>query len=375
MSTITLTFGDVCENHVNMQKLGELATQGLTLKDLENAQKKFRCKCKCELIRLRSPDDEEGYILIIRKGVYELLHGRSSIDLLTEQKELEVDKKAFMYGRVVNKISHYNLCFAEQSQEPDYENKKGRVVAFDEVPLLKMIREKLPEYVGEKARNLFAEGNYYYDVKKTGIGYHGDAERKIVIALRLGASMPLCFQWYKNSKPVGETKKLMLNDGDVYMMSEKATGNDWKTRKIYTLRHSAGCDKYTTVTREEIINSLTRTQIPECIKTKNNIRIQTLVVVMGASQGTISNYLDDMYSQFLVMADDDIKMFEELVIRGDTIILHMFSRTKKGRKEYLDIAQKNGLTLVAIFMETKDKEFDRPEKEEGFDEIYNIEYE
>jgi hypothetical protein len=36
-----------------------------------------------------------------------------------------------------------------------------------------------------------------------------------------------------------------LNGGDLYVMSEKTTGRDWKTKSIYTLRHAAGCEKYT----------------------------------------------------------------------------------------------------------------------------------
>jgi len=34
-----------------------------------------------------------------------------------------------------------------------------------------------------------------------------------------------------------------LEDGDMYIMSEKASGFDWKKRSIYTLRHAAG-EKY-----------------------------------------------------------------------------------------------------------------------------------
>ena len=51
--------------------------------------------------------------------------------------------------------------------------------------------------------------------------------------------MNLHFNWFYNSKSVGETLKLTLNNGDMYIMSEKAVGNDWKKRSIYTLRHSA----------------------------------------------------------------------------------------------------------------------------------------
>ena len=40
------------------------------------------------------------------------------------------------------------------------------------------------------------EGNYYYDIKKCGIGFHGDAERRKVVGIRLGDSIPLHFQWF-----------------------------------------------------------------------------------------------------------------------------------------------------------------------------------
>jgi hypothetical protein len=59
--------------------------------------------------------------------------------------------------------------------------------------------------------------------------------------------MPFCYQWYRNGAPVGERIKFELNGGDVYAMSEKAVGTDWKSKKILTLRHAAGCDKFTTV--------------------------------------------------------------------------------------------------------------------------------
>lgn len=38
--------------------------------------------------------------------------------------------------------------------------------------------------------------------------------------------------------------KLNLHNGDMYIMSEKATGNDWKKRNTPTLRHSAGASKF-----------------------------------------------------------------------------------------------------------------------------------
>ena len=250
--TITITFGDQAENHKGMQMIGELAEEGFTLADLKAAKALFEAKdCKCELIKLHKDIDEEvkldkAAILIVRQGVNALLasKGKDEDDLYAEQKALDWDSKAFMYGRVVNKKARYNLCFGKKAQKPDYEEGKGRVIAFKDVECTNIIRKKLKKFVGEKAASLVAEGNYYYDITQCGIGFHGDSERKKVIALRLGASMSLHYQWYQNSKPLGERIKIKLHHGDLYIMNEKATGFDWKKKKIPTLRHAAGSAKY-----------------------------------------------------------------------------------------------------------------------------------
>ena len=86
---------------------------------------------------------------------------------------------------------------------------------------------------------LQCEGNYYYDVEKTFIGFHGDSERELVIAVRLGKPFDIYYQWFKNSVPVGKLFNYTLQHGDIYFMSEKAVGKDWKSRSKYTLRHAA----------------------------------------------------------------------------------------------------------------------------------------
>ena len=113
-----------------------------------------------------------------------------------EQKALNWDKKAKIYGRVVNKQARWNLCYDDKPSEPDYEIGKGRVIALNDVPKLNSLREKIKEYFGPKAQDLKVEGNYY-DVRKCGIGFHGDSERRKVIGDRLGnADLPLYYQWY-----------------------------------------------------------------------------------------------------------------------------------------------------------------------------------
>jgi hypothetical protein len=253
-SCMTITFGDQAENHVGMEKIGDAAECGLTVKELEKSYKKMKKNgVNCELVYLNgslegiegSDDVEEAVVLIIRNGVEEI--GVNADEMYKELTNFDWDKKAIMYGRVVNKNARHNVCFYEKSQEPDYEKGKGRIVAYDDVKLTQKIRNGLPGLLGEKVEKLAGEGNFYYDVSKCGIGFHGDAERKKVVALRLGQTLPLHYQWFRDSVPVGDRIMIELAHGDMYAMSEKAVGFDWKKKKIFTLRHATGCDRFTKI--------------------------------------------------------------------------------------------------------------------------------
>ena len=248
MSTITLTFGDCAENHRGMQKIGKEGDAGMSVDELVKIKAWFEGEGKvCEMVDLKEslPEDEkknaaDAVVLIVKGGCGAL----TDVDgLKSEQMPLPKDTKAFMYGRVVNKKARHNLCFSDFDQDADYAAGKGTVVSFGRLPFLQKMREKLGEVGGEKLTGLQCEGNYYYDVKKTYIGFHGDTERRVVVAARLGSDFPMHFQWFLRSKPVGSLTTRILSDGDVYFMSEKAVGFDWKSKKFLTLRHAAGNEK------------------------------------------------------------------------------------------------------------------------------------
>lgn len=245
----TITYGDVAENHARMQKIGTLADNGYSIETLEKIKATLDANgVTTELINLNTntnPDFEQARVLIIRKGVQHILGETATTQVIAENDALTMDKHALMRGRVVNKHARWNLCFADEDQEPCYEDGKGRIVAWRHIPLMARIREVIAEWTNDVLLN--AEANYYYDISKCGIGYHGDAERRKVVAVRLGASMPLYYRWYQNSNPVGEPIELVLNDGDMYIMSEKAVGFDWLKKKIGTLRHATGCARFTKV--------------------------------------------------------------------------------------------------------------------------------
>ena len=250
MACITITFGDCSENHVGMKKNGTISEKGYKSEDLDIISKYFSEKDKVvERIDLTTYLGNENYV----GEKPELLIIRNAIDnhkeIFAELNNLEWDSKYFDTRRqkVLNKHARTNLCFSNYSQTADFENKKGTIINYDQVSQLNIAKNLLVKSINEQ--KLECEGNKYNNITKNGIGWHGDAERKKVIGLRLGESMPLCFNWFKQCKPVGTTFMAQLNSGDIYIMSEKTSGYDWKKRSIYTLRHSAGADKYTNLSK------------------------------------------------------------------------------------------------------------------------------
>ena len=282
---IALTWGDAGENHVGMELVGDMQEKGtgFTFHDLEciaatateaglvaevhgfghNAT--FGAKDNGPVSAKDNgpvsaednwPVKHTAGVLVIRNLVEGELLKACGTDLNT----LEWDSKYWDRRRqkVLNKRARTNLMFQHGvSQTPSYEEGKGRIVDLDtlkavataEKLIFSLVQKGLKKGGGStKWVPLVCEGNNYYDLKKTGIGFHGDSERTRVACLSVGGhEYPMRWQWFLRSKVIGPTFDVQLNSGDVYVMSEKAVGQNWKCRSIPTLRHAAGCAKYTKI--------------------------------------------------------------------------------------------------------------------------------
>ena len=162
----------------------------------------------------------------------------------------------------MNKRARTNLCFvAGREQEPAVYEGKGTIYDLKKMEYLNKGVEKLRKQISDglieigsktKVEINVVEGNRYYNLKNTGIGFHGDTERVVVICISIGCdNYPMRWQWFKDGMPIGKPIDVILNCGDVYIMSEKAVGADWKLKSKYTLRHSAGADKYRSLSKWE----------------------------------------------------------------------------------------------------------------------------
>ncbi len=84
------------------------------------------------------------------------------------------------------------LIFGKEAQQWTKEG-KGTIIAYDQVPCISALRAEIPNFAGRLTEGLLTELNKYYDPKNTGIGRHGDGERRIVVCARLGYSFPLLY--------------------------------------------------------------------------------------------------------------------------------------------------------------------------------------
>lgn len=260
MSCYTLTLGDRAENEVGMAMIGEEAKHGVCAKKLIECLYEYSCMtarsdCNPRLYDLHQilPEHEQAApanVLVFENGVDWLLNEKAedAEQLLFEALEsMPKDTTTWAYGKVQRKHARHNNCLATYDQAPDIANKKGTVVNYKKDIVTRYLFEQimwLLQPLGIR-HPLVGELNHYFDSDKCYIGFHGDSERKIVVGVRCGPGadgFPLKFQWYRNHAPVGDTGYIPLNRGDIYIMSEKAVGTDWRKTEdgLLTLRHAAG---------------------------------------------------------------------------------------------------------------------------------------
>ena len=238
---LTHTFSECVENHAGMQMIGHKRPRGFSEEHLEACR-----DAHGGVIHRLEHQGHVASVWVFRGGVDKLLAGTNGAnELYAESLAQPFDTQYYdpKKRRVFNKHGRQNNCYADQRQEPDIPNGRGTVIAFEDAPVMRRLRAELPKILGPEADRLYAETNLYKDVRKlqVGIGFHGDTERSLVVGVRLGySSLSLRFQWYHRCKAVSNEHVIPLSHGDIYVMSHKATGGDWRSPSLHTLRHGVG---------------------------------------------------------------------------------------------------------------------------------------
>ena len=367
---ISLTCAPGGENNRGMEIIGRMPIkgEGFTAKDLEGLcpyfnklmgasfgnRKSFLLDLNAlsinDYINKILPDEDQARVLILRdwasqtmgahawtREVYkEIAPIRWDAEYLDPNKyrtEIVDGKEVRIRGKRMNKLARTNLCFvADREQKPAVFEGKGTIYDLKKLKYLNKGVEKLKEQIaaglieiGSKTKVIInvVEGNRYYDLKKTGIGFHGDTERVVVICISIGGeAYPMRWQWFKDGMPIGKAIDVKLNSGDVYIMSEKAVGADWKKKSRYTLRHSAGAKKYTNLDRWEKKRPAYEARLKkraEKTSKKAPKKAKTLKKAPDNEKKTVKKApIKEEYEYHLIQVPNDVRLPDEKVLLGTT---------------------------------------------------------
>ena len=164
---ICITAGEQSENHIGMKINGKgLSDNGFSVDDLKNIKSILDKKgIDNEIIILNKflseeerENTHEACVLIIRDGINKIAN-IEKCKLFSELMTCEWDKHYWDIRRkkVLNKRARYNLCFGNNYEKPDYNNKKGTIISYENVPLLKKWKESL--------NNMFGNSLKYFRLK------------------------------------------------------------------------------------------------------------------------------------------------------------------------------------------------------------------
>jgi hypothetical protein len=203
-----------------------------------------------KIIPLHQTDEPEAYVFYAPGGALKFDNHKEFFDEILNVPLSKVDSWVWMFQKWLNKKARLNTNIADKNQERDLDKKQCSVISFSDMPQARKMRESLNALGLDKVQNLNAEVNYYH-VPKSGIGYHGDGERKKVFAFNFAKDnhvRHIEFQCFEGGKEVGKSVKIELKHADIYAMCVVASGNNWKDvmnkRGVRHWRHRAGFEEY-----------------------------------------------------------------------------------------------------------------------------------
>jgi len=158
-----------------MEKIGTgLAETGFTINKFVEVQNKVHLLIKehenisgvkCDFSRLEGVlswddtiDADPATVLIIRNDVNLLLACRKSNktanDIFAELNSFEWDAKYWdrRRSKVLNKRARHNVCFGNVAQKADFENKKGTIISYKDIPSMALWKTQLELLLDENYR-------------------------------------------------------------------------------------------------------------------------------------------------------------------------------------------------------------------------------
>lgn len=231
---------------------GQNINAGFNIADMRIARFLFeQVDCETEFYILNQKigiPTEVAAVLVIKKGIDKLLEfvNSTSDDMFKELSAVKWNKKEIINGKSKNTKNYWNIKMNELTDDINinYEKKIPNMIDYNNIPLTHRIRDIIPNFIGDKAKDLEGTGYNYWDVTKTGKTWNAQTDKRKIFGVHLGESSQIYFQWYFNDVPKGQRMAIDLEHGDMYFLSEKAVGFDGNKVNAPILRHAYGHEDF-----------------------------------------------------------------------------------------------------------------------------------
>lgn len=251
-AAIHLMFCDIANHGTGMQQFGTLCDSGFTNEHLLWMHSNINSD-KSQIYNVTSIlpktlyEMPDSYILVL-KGFFNDQANHFWQTLLTSESSdgnsltgVNWDVNRINKGKLVFNKLGYKLLFYDLGSSWKFpfssQDNRGTIYNLKKIPTLDVFQEMLQQQVGFLP---VVDGTYFYDLNECFIPLHQVKDRKKIVGLGIGATMPLQFRWFHGSKSCSETMSIPIENGDLYIISEGAAGiRKEKQTKLY-LKYGIG---------------------------------------------------------------------------------------------------------------------------------------
>lgn len=254
-TSIHLMFCDIASHGEGMQKIGTICDSGFTnehlLKYYQNLNSDkvqlYNIKENLPTTLYKIPD---CYVLVMKDFFKDQANEFLQILLSNEASDgsniigVNWDMERVSGNNIVNNKLGYKLIFCDLINYWKYPfssyEKRGTIYNSRFMPGLYSFQSMLENQLGYLP---IIDATYYYDINECFTPLHQVKDRKKLVGLGLGATLPLQFRWFHGNVSCSDTVSIPIEHGDLYIISQGAAGiQKEKQTKLY-LKYGIGFNK------------------------------------------------------------------------------------------------------------------------------------
>lgn len=251
-SSIHLLFSDVASHGEKMEKIGLICDSGFTNENIITYYNNLNSENVC-IYNVKSVLPQTLYqipdcYVLVMKGYFSEI----SDSLLTTLSTPESSSDSFITGvnwdtkRVTisglsDNVLGYKLVFADLGHNWKYNfsqsENRGTIYNSSLIPSLNLMQSILQNEVGYLP---VVEATYYYNNQLCYTPLHKTNNRKKIVGLGLGSTIPLQFVWYHSKQRCSDSFSIPIEHGDLYIISEAAAGISKEKQTGLYLKYGIG---------------------------------------------------------------------------------------------------------------------------------------